>query len=342
MIIRDAVEEDNAMMLEIQKTAAQVGEFEITLLKKDFKKKSNFFKDGFYLVAEDEKTSDILGFLGVGIDYFKIKNKIHKGAYLYDLRKNPKYRGKMSRWLKAITEEVTTRLEKSGIAFYFASVKIDNKPSMKLLEHFNLSPLYTYTSYVLPVLNKKIEKDVAIDNTFDLKELDDFYSEKNKEVDFLPVNIKDTCLDMMRKENRLIKFSYKSAQIIGWDTRDISDVGLYDLPYRYKLLIKILAAITKIIPFVKAPVLHKTLKTFRILQFKYANENDFKILLNTLHGYCYDNDFYLIIFFIPEHQPFNKKLLGLLQFTTDILMAACFLPEVDSSNMTRFIPLPRM
>ena len=49
MIIRDAVEEDNTRMLEIQKTAAQVGEFEITLLKKDFKKKSNFFKMVFYL-----------------------------------------------------------------------------------------------------------------------------------------------------------------------------------------------------------------------------------------------------------------------------------------------------
>lgn len=342
MIIRDAVEEDNIKMLEIQKAAAQVGEFEITLLKKDFKKKSNFFKDGFYLVAEDEKTSDILGFLGVGIDYFKVKDKIQKGAYLYDLRTNPKYRGKTARWLKAIAEETNKRLKKSGIVFCFASVKTDNKPSMKLLKHFNLAPFYTYTSYVLPVLNKRIEPDVKIDDTFDLKELDNFYSEKNKEVDFLPVNIKDTFLAIMRKENRIIKFSYKSAQIIGWDTRDVTDVGLYDLPYRYKILIKLLAVITKIIPFVKVPVLHKTLKTFRILQFKYENEHDFKILLNALHGYCYKNDFYLIIFFIPEHQFFDKKLLGVLQFNTDILMAVYSLPGVDFSNMTRFIPLPRM
>ena len=90
MIIRDAVEKDNIKMLDIQKCAVQVGEFEITLLKKDFKSKSSFFRDGFYLVAEDEDNSDILGFLGVGIDYFKVKDKAYKGAYLYDLRANPK------------------------------------------------------------------------------------------------------------------------------------------------------------------------------------------------------------------------------------------------------------
>lgn len=249
MIIRDAVEKDNIKMLDIQKCAAQVGEFEITLLKKDFKSKSSFFRDGFYLVAEDEKNSDILGFLGAGIDYFKVKDKVYKGAYLYDLRANPKYRGKKAWWLKAIVEEATARLKKSGIVFYFASVKTDNRASMKLLKHFNLNPLYTYTSYVLPTLNKKIKKDVIIDDLFNLKELDEFYSEKNKEVDFLPVDIKDNFLDIMRKENRLIKFSYKSAQIIGWDTRDIADVGLCDLPYKYRVLIKALSTITKVIPY---------------------------------------------------------------------------------------------
>ena len=213
---------------------------------------------------------------------------------------------------------------------------------MKLLKHLNLNPLYTYTSYVLPALNKKIKKDVVIDDLFDLKELDEFYSEKNTEADFLPVSIKDNFLDIMRKENRLIKFSYKSAQIIGWDTRDIADVGLCDLPYRYKVLIKTLSTITKVIPFIKVPVLHKTLKTFRILKFEYKDRKDFKILLDALNGYCYKNDFYLIIFFIPEYQSFDKKLLGVLQFTTDILMAVCSLPEVDFSNIVRCISLPRM
>ena len=47
MIIRDATENDNLKMLDIQKNAAQAGEFEITLRKNDYRSKSNFFSDGF-------------------------------------------------------------------------------------------------------------------------------------------------------------------------------------------------------------------------------------------------------------------------------------------------------
>ena len=47
MIIRDATENDNLKMINIQRKSDQIGEFEITLVKNDFRSKSNFFSDGF-------------------------------------------------------------------------------------------------------------------------------------------------------------------------------------------------------------------------------------------------------------------------------------------------------
>jgi hypothetical protein len=342
MIIRDATENDNLKMLDIQKNAAQVGEFEITLIKADFRSKSNFFSDGFYLVAEDEKTSDIIGFLGVGIDHFKVKDKVYQGAYLYDLRTNPRYRGKVARWLKSISEETANRLRKMGIDFYFASVKTDNQPSMKLLKHFNLTSIYSYITYAVPVFNKKISKKTKIEVDFDVKELEDFYSEVNNEIDFLPIDLKNNFLKIIRDENRLVKFSYNSAQIIGWDTRGIADIGVTNLSKKYKILLKTLDITSKLIPFINAPVLHKTMKSFRVLKFEYKEENDFKILLTSLSGYCYKNKFFLIIFFIPENQSFHEKVLGKLKFRTDLIIAANSVTNVDFSNLKNLISLPRL
>jgi len=342
MIIRDAIENDNLKMLDIQKNAAQVGEFEITLIKTDFRSKSNFFNDGFYLVAEDEKTSDIIGFLGVGIDHFKVKDKVYKGAYLYDLRTNPKYSGKVARWLKSIAEETANRLRRMEIDFYFASVKTDNQPSMKLLKHFSLNSIYSYITYAVPVFNKRISEEIKIELEFDIKELEDFYSEMNSEIDFLPIDLKNNFLKILRDENRFVKFSYKSAQIIGWDTRDIADIGVTNLSKSYKILLKTLYVTSKLIHFINAPVLHKTMKTFRILKFEYKEENDFKILLKSLSGYCYQNKFFLIIFFIPENQSFNETLLGKLKFRTDLIIAVNSVTNVDFSNLKNFISLPRL
>ena len=340
MIIRDATENDNAKMLEIQKSSAQAGEFEITIIKKDFKSKSGFYSDGFYLVAEDELASDIIGFLGVGIDTFKVKDKIYKVAYFYDLRTNPKYRGKVARWLKGIIEEVSNRLRKIGIDFYFASVKADNQPSMKLLKHFDLTSIYNYITYTIPVFNRKISKNIETD--FNIKELEDFYSERNKEIDFLPINLKNTFLKKMRDQKRLVKLSYKSAQIIGWDTEDIADIGLTKLSKKYSIPLKILSVTSRLFPFINAPVLHKAMKTFRIIQFKYEEKNDFKILLKSLNGYCYNKNIFLIIFFIPENLSFNDKILGILKFRTDFNIVANSVTNVDFSNIKNFITLPRL
>lgn len=342
MIIRDATKNDNLKMLDIQKNAAQIGEFEITLMKTDFKSKSSFFSDSFFLVAEDEKTSDIIGFLGVGIDYFKIKNKIYKGAYFYDLRTNPKYRNKVARWLKSIGQESIKRLSRMGIDFYFASIKTDNQPSVKLVKHFNLTSIYNYITYTLPILNKKISEETKIEIDFDIKELEDFYSENNNKIDFLPIGLKNNFLKISKDENRLVKLSYKSAQIFGWDTKDIADVGVTSLPVNYKILQKTLYYTSKLIPFIKAPILRKTMKSLRILKFEYEEENDFKVLLKSLNGYCYKNNFFLIIFFIPENQTFNAKILGKLKFRTDFTITAKPITDVDFSNLKNLIFLPRI
>ena len=342
MIIRDAIETDNLKMLAIQKSASQIGEFEITIIKKDFKSKSNFYRDGFFLVAEDEKTADIIGFLGIGIDEFKVKDKVYKGAYLYDLRTNPKYRGKVARWLKGVAEETNRRLKQLGIDFYFASIKADNLPSMKLLKHFNMMPAYGYITYALPVFNKKIVKKVKIEDSFKVKELEYFYSESNQEFDFLPVNLNHNFLYIFHEEKRLIRLRYQSAQIIGWDTKDIADIGLVNVTTKYKMILNTLYATSKIIPFVNAPVLNKTMKTFRILKYEYKREKDFRILLNALNGYCYQNHFYLILFFLPKNQSFNKKILGKLTFKTDLVVAASPVTDVDFSDLKNLIVLPRI
>lgn len=342
MIIRDATENDNLKMLDIQKNAAQVGEFEITLIKNDFRSKSNFFSDGFYLIAEDENTSDIIGFLGVGIDHFKVKDKIYKGAYLYDLRTNPKYRGKVARWLKSIIEEAASRLSKMEIDFYFASVKTDNQPSIKLLKHFDSIPIYSYKSFSIPVFNKKISKETKIEKDFDITELENFYSERNNKIDFLPIDLKNNFLKIVKNENRLIRFSYKSAQIIGWDTKDIADIGITNMSKRHRILQKTLYFASKLIPFVNAPLLNKNMKSFHIIKFEYKEENDFKLLLKSLTGYCYKNNFHLISLFIPENLPFNEKILGTLKFRIDFTIVAKLNTKVDFSNLKNLIWLPRL
>lgn len=340
MIIRDATEDDNLKMLDIQKNASQAGEFEIVLIKSDFKSKGNFFSDSFYLVAEDEKTSDIIGFLGVGIHHFKVKEKVYKGAYFYDLRTNPKYRGKVARWLKSIIEEATNRLRKIGIDFYFASIKKDNEPSMRMLKHFKLTPIYNYKTYSIPVFNKNISPETRIGKDFDMKELENFYSERNNEIDFLPVGLKNTFLKIVKEENRLVKFSYASAQIIGWDTKDIADIGITNMSTRYKIIFKILYFTSKLIPFVNAPMLYKGMKSFHIIKFTYKAENDFKVLLRSLSGYCYKNNFYLISFFVPEKQPFDKKILGKLVFQVDFTIAVNSVTRVDFSNLKKLTWFP--
>ncbi len=342
MIIRDARESDNLKMLDIQRSAAQVGEIEITLLKSDFKSKSNFFSDGFFLVAEDEKTSDIIGFMGVGIGQFKVKDKICKGAYFYDLRTNSKYRRRVARWLKTIIEEAASRLRKMGIDFYFASVKSDNRPSIKILKHFDLNPIYKYKTYAIPVFNKRISKDVKIEENFNIKKLEDFYSTKNKEIDFLPTDLKDNFLKILKKENRLVKFSYKSAEIYGWDTRDIADLGITKISTRLKILQKILLITSKVVPFINAPILNKKMKNFHIIKMDYENEKDLKVLLKAISGYCYKNKYYLINFFFPENQNFNENLLGKLKFRVDFTLTANNVTDVDFSDLKNLIWLPRL
>jgi len=342
MIIRDATENDNLKMLDIQKNAAQVGEFEITLIKNDFKSKSNFFSDSFYLIAEDEKMSDIIGFLGVGIGKFKVKGKIYKGAYCYDLRTNPKFRGKVARWLKSIFEEAASRLSKMEIDFYFASIKKDNMPSVKLLKHFDLVPIYSYKTYSIPVFNKKISKETKIEKDFNIIELENFYSERNNKIDFLPIDLKNNFLKIVKNENRLIRLSYKSAQIIGWDTKNIADIGISNIPGKHKIIQKTLYFTSKLIPFINAPLLNKTMKTFHIIKYEYKEENDFKLLLKSLSGYCYKNKFYLITIFIPDNQTFNEKILGRLNYRVDFAITANSVTGVDFSNLQKLIWLPRL
>ena len=63
-----------------------------------------------FLVTEDEKTNDIIGFIGVVKDYSKIKDKLCKSPYIYDLRTNLKYKDKVPKWLRRTVKEAEDSL----------------------------------------------------------------------------------------------------------------------------------------------------------------------------------------------------------------------------------------
>lgn len=342
MIIRDAIDSDNEKMIEIQKEASQIGGIEIVLLKSDFKTKSDFFDDGFFLVAEDETTKDIIGYMGVGIGDFKVNDKIVKGAYFYDLRTNSKYRRKIARWLKNIIEEASRRLKEKGIYFYFVSVKSDNNPSMKLMKHFSLDPICEFAAYSIPVFNKKISKKVEINTSFDLQNLEKLYGFENKDVDFIPLGLKKLFFEPLMKKKKLFRFKYKSAVLYGWDTTNVSDIGIIKISNKLKILQKVLYFTSKIIPFINAPELNKKMKNFQVFYFSYKNINDLKKLLKTLSGFCYRNKYYLINFFIEEKSELNRNILGKLKFQVNFTILANSFKEINLKKMKNFIWLPRL
>jgi hypothetical protein len=310
VIIREARPEDNAKLLEIERTSAQEGNVWFTSNREDFFEKMRYFEDGFMLVAEDEKTGDIIGCAGAGFADYWLEGRKQRGVYLFGLRTNPKYRMKVARWLKALIEKMGDILENSEAEFGFGSVKADNIRSIKILRHMNLFASRTLNFYVQPVLRRGKVKGLEIDNDPEISELQEYYINSMEDHDLVPMDLDRNFFPRLKEQKRLKVYRYKSAWAAVWDITGEYDVAITRLSKSLRALQVSVRFLATLVPFVRIPKLNEFIRSWHVIIFEYQDLKDAKKLVKAIHHDAWNNRIHLLNFAEDAEVDHIKKALG--------------------------------
>ncbi len=315
MIIRDVKAEDNEKLLDIEKKSAQEGKIWFTSHRADFFEKSRFFREGFFLVAEDEKTGDLIGCAGAGYAYYSLKGERVKGVYLYGLRTNPKCRMKVARWLKAVIEKMTETLRSSDGVFAYGSVKKDNDRSAKISQHIGLFPERVFNIYAVPVIHKPRVKGTIIDYAPNIKEVDSIYQQAAEGGDLVPLDLAETFLPTVLEQGRIRIMRYGSARALVWDTSGQTDFSIARLNGGLKWLQILFKGISASIPVIKVPSIGHPIKSWQVMELSYKTRKDGLKLVRAVHNAAWREKIHLLMFGEDSEDNLVRAILGTLAFS---------------------------
>ncbi|OAA31805.1 hypothetical protein AT15_02965 [Kosmotoga arenicorallina S304] len=321
MIVRQAQPQDNEKLLEIERTSSQEGSIWFASERKDFFEKMNHFEDGFMLVAEDEESGDIIGCVGSGYADYWLEGRKQRGAYMYGLRTNPKYRMRVARWLKAVIQKMSDILENSDVEFGFGSVKADNINSVKILRHMKFEPARVLNFYTVPVVRKGNIKGINIDENPDPQVLQNYYDEKKNDYDLVPLDLGKNFFPKLIAEGKIKLAKYRTATAIIWDTLGEFDVKITRLPIGLRLFRDLAALVTKLFPFVRIPALNEPIHSWNVIFLDYENSKDGKYLLKAIHKLAWKENVMLLNFAEDSELSKIRSILGTLKFTLPFKIA---------------------
>ncbi|AKI96854.1 GNAT family N-acetyltransferase [Kosmotoga pacifica] len=321
MIVRQAKPEDNEKLLEIERTSSQEGKIWFASDRKDFFEKMHYFRDGFLLVAEDEKSGDIIGCAGAGYAEYWLEGRKQRGAYLFGLRTNPKYRLRVARWLKAVIEKMSDILENSDVDFGFGSVKVDNINSVKILKHMKFEPTRVLNIYTVPVVRRGQVKGVSVDERPDPWELQRLYDAKKDDYDLVPLDLAENFFPKLIAEGRIKLIKYKTATAIVWDITGEYDIRITKLPAGLRCFRNLADFLVKIFPFIRIPKMNSPILSWNVIYMDYENAKHGKRLVKAIHNMAWKHGIMLLNFAEDNELTKVKNVLGFLKFTLPFQLA---------------------
>ena len=330
MIIRPAVPEDDKKLLQIEELASQEGKIWLASRRTSFFDKLNFFDDGLMLVAEDEKSGEIIGCCGGGFYSYWLKKSVRKGVYLFSLRTNPNYRSKVPRWLKAFSLELDRRLAETDVDFVFGCVKADNTNAIKVMHHIGFKEVRTLNYYSVPVLRKRAA-GVTIEARPETEEINRLYLEKSETLDLIPVDMEKSFLNKLIAEGRLFIFKYKTATALVWDTSGEYDLIITRLSRGLGALRTASAWLTRILPVVRVPEINSPLKSWNVLVMDYKDPSHASKTLKAIHEFAWKKGVTLLNFAEDSESNELAKALGPFKFKVPFIIMCRNLKEVQNT-----------
>ncbi|KUK94497.1 MAG: Uncharacterized protein XE05_0548 [Thermotogales bacterium 46_20] len=314
LIIRDVRPEDNEKLLEIEKSSAQEGKIWLTSYRTDFFEKSRYFREGFFFVAENEGDGEIIGCAGAGFAYYSLKGEKVKGAYLYGLRTNPKFRLKVAFWLKALVKRMTDVLQDSDGVFAFSSVKTDNGRSAKITRHLGFFPERVFNIYAVPVIRNPRVKGTLVDYSPSIDELSTIFESASLKGDLVPLDLSETFFPKLLEQRRIRLMSFGSARAVMWDTTGQTDFSISKLNGGLKPLHKVLRGVSITIPAIRVPRIGQPIKSWQVIELSYDDKKDGEKLVRALHNAAWRENVHLLTFGEDSEEKRVRSLLGVLTF----------------------------
>jgi len=314
LIIRDVRPEDNEKLLEIEKSSAQEGKIWLTSYRADFFEKSRYFREGFFLVAEDERDGELIGCAGAGYAYYSLKGERVKGVYLYGLRTNPRFRLKVAFWLKALIKRMTETLRDSDGIFAYGSVKIDNNRSAKISRHLGFFPERVFNIYAVPVIRKPRVKGTLVDYAPAIDELSSVFESASVKGDLVPLDLHETFFPQLLDQERIRIVRFGSARAIVWDTTGQTDFSISKLNGSLRPLHKVLRGVAITVPAIRVPQIGQPIKSWQVIEFSYKHKKDGERLVRALHNAAWREKVHLLTFGEDATDDRIRCLLGILTF----------------------------
>lgn len=303
-----ATSQDNDKLLEIERESAQEGKIWIVGYREDFFDRLEYFKDGFVILAEEN--GDVVGCIGIAFDNYLVDSHLKKGIYIFGLRTNPRYRGRVARWLKAVIQELERIFNEENIDFAYASVKSDNVAAMKILKHLGFSNTATLDFYACPVLKIPRDRTVEIDARPDISTLSELYSPLVEKFDFVPGELE--LFKPMIEKGKLKLFSCEGARALVYDTRGEHDFGIIKLSKglgMFQILARALLS-----NLVRVPELNRRLTTWNVLLLEYDSLKAGRRVVRKIHNQAWREGVSLLNFARDSVCGSLKPLIGPLSF----------------------------
>jgi hypothetical protein len=251
--IREATQEDNAALLELEAQSPQGTGISIIIDREDYFYRSRLHDNSKVLIAEED--GKLVGIMAYAIKDIFIEGEQARAAYFYDLRGEATYRRSMKRGLFRLWRTALQGMEEAGAAFVYGHVKQDNHDSMSVSTKIGARPIAWFDILSLPSLRgKAADLDPHLDQLDEeVERLSSLVGTRNlKPCDFASPYLRGAELGYLRGIYR-IEQGDSMAQVSAWDLTGIYRGRVLRMPMSLRLLAGVLNPISTILPVPRVP-----------------------------------------------------------------------------------------
>ena len=285
MIIRDAGPNDNAQLIDLERSAPQGTRIKLVSERTDYFVRARRFVDPVLKIAVDEKTQDILGIMGVGPVKVSLGGATATGGLIFDWRSNIRGKNGLPRHIYRLWQAVEQEVAARKLDFLFGYVKEDNLRSLGILMRSGAQIVEEREFLTLPVHRafcRNIDSyPVLVEPCIDVGQDGQTVRSACEGRDLLPLADDSGLLQALTDTYLQAKVVLGDSSLKIWDSSADYTQKIMHMPLLYHLARPVFAAVSPIFPKLlpRIPQLGEAVHSWYLYDLLIQNPDDLPRLL---------------------------------------------------------------
>ena len=241
------------------------------------------FSEHILMVAEDEKSGDILGIMGVGIVKVMLGGKAVNAGLVFDWRSNSQVASGLARHMMRLWQGVFTEARARRLDFMFGYIKEDNARSLGIILRSGPTVAEDRDFLTIPVhrafARKFDENQLTVERAIDAVEnLTKLHTACNGQ-DLLPLADNPELMQHLQDTYLHARISVRGSSVKIWDSTADYTHRVVSTPWYYQAARPVFNAVSQCLPLPHIPRPGEEIREWFLYDFLIEQPEDLPVLL---------------------------------------------------------------